>query len=140
MNQKTKKILFFAGLGLDVAITVFLFVVALIMIITMPKTQIAMEHAIDDNGPFIGYLQQHSTLYFLTCVLPLILLLVANVVFLILYVRKQSKKAEPAVEDLSEEQKAALRAELLKELQNEQKAEEPKAEEAPAEEAPKEEK
>ena len=136
MNQKTKKILFFIGLGIDIAATIFLFVVAIIMIVTMPKTQFDMNTAIEDNGPFIGYLQQHSTLYFFTCVLPLILLLGVNIVFLILYVRKQSKKEEKSVDDLSEEQKAALRAELLKELQGEQPAEQ-KAEES---EAPKEEK
>ena len=130
MNPKTKKILFFVGLGVDVAITVFLFVVAIIMLATMPKTQVAMEHAIEENGPFIGYLQQHSTLYLLTCVVPLFLLLGANIVFLVLYVRKLSKKPEVAVDDLNEEQKAALRAELLKELQgeSEEKPEEPKEE------------
>ena len=129
MNAKTKKVLLFTGLGLDIAVTVFLFVIAIIMIVTMPKNQYEMKDAIEINGPFIGYLQQHSTLYFFTCVLPLILLLGANIVFLILYVRKQSKKPEVAVDDLSEEQKAALRAELLKELQSdqptEQKPEEP---------------
>ena len=46
--------------------------------------------------------------------------------FLVLYVRKLSKKPEVAVDDLNEEQKAALRAELLKELQGE--SEEPKKE------------
>lgn len=131
MNAKTKKILFFAGLGIDVAITIFLFVVAIIMLATMPRDQVDMAHAIENNGPFIGYLQQHSTLYLLTCVVPLFLLLGGNIVFLVLYVRKVSKKPDVAVDDLSEEQKAALRAELLKDLQNEsaaeQKAEEPEA-------------
>ncbi len=124
MNPKTKKILFFIGLGIDVAITVFLFVVAIIMLATMPKSSAEMGHAIENNGPFIGYLQQHSTLYLLTCVVPLFLLLGANIIFLVLYVRKLSKKPEVAVDDLSEEQKAALRAELLKELQSEQPADE----------------
>ena len=131
MNTKTKKILLFAGLGLDVAITIFLFVIAIIMLVTMPKNQFEMNTAIEDNGPFIGYLQQHSTLYLCTCVIPLFVLLAANIVFLILYVRKLSKKPEVAVDDLSEEQKAALRAELLKQLEQESKA---PAEEAKAEE------
>lgn len=137
MNQKTKKILFFTGLGIDVAVTVFLFVVAIIMLATMPKTVADRNNAIEINGPFIGYLQQHSTLYLLTCVVPLFLLLGLNIVFLVLYVRKASKQPEVAVDDLSEEQKAALRAELLKDLQNETAAEQ-KAEEQT--EAPKEEK
>ncbi len=117
MNQKAKKILLFVGLGVDIAITLSLFVIAIIMLVTMPSTRIAMEEAIETNGPFIGYMQQHPTLYFWSCVFPLILLLVGNIVILVLFVRKLMKKKEVAVDDLNEEQKAALRAELLKELQ-----------------------
>ena len=130
MNEKTKKILFLVGFGIDIAITIFLFVVAIIMLATMPKNQVDMAHAIEINGPFIGYLQQHSTLYFFTCVLPLFILFGLSIFLLVFYVRKQSKKPETKMEDLSEEQKAALRAELLKELNNEpvseEKTEEPK--------------
>ena len=124
MSPKTKKILIFSGIGLDVAVTVFLFVVAIIMIATMPGnnlSQVEYNAKIAQNGPFIGYLQTHPTLYLLTCVVPLFVLLAANIAFLVLYVRKVGKKPEVAVDDLSEEQKAALRAELLKELQAESK-------------------
>ena len=124
MSPKTKKILIFSGIGLDVAVTVFLFVVAIIMIATMPGnnlSQVEYDAKIAQNGPFIGYLQTHPTLYLWTCVVPLFVLLVANIAFLVLYVRKVGKKPEVAVDDLSEEQKAALRAELLKELQAESK-------------------
>lgn len=119
MNNKTKKILFFTGLGVDVAVTIFLFVLAIIMLATMPADGRDMQDAVAKNGPFIGYLQQHYTIYFWACVFPLILLLIGNVVFLVLYIRKAGKKPEVAVDDLSEEQKAALRAELLKDLEKE---------------------
>ena len=124
MSPKTKKILIFSGIGLDVAITIFLFVVAIIMIATMPASNLPKSEynaKIAQNGPFIGYLQGHPTLYLWTCVVPLFILLAANILFLVLYVRKAGKKPEVAVDDLSEEQKAALRAELLKELQGESK-------------------
>lgn len=127
MNPKTKKALIISGLILDVGVTVFLFVVAIIMLATMPKDGYDMRDAVALNGPFIGYLQQNPTVYLLTCVIPLFVLLAANIVLLVLYVRKVGKKPEVAVEDLSEEQKAALRAELLKELQGESK--EPEKEE-----------
>ena len=127
MNPKLKKGWIIGGLCLDIGITIFLFVIAIIMLATMPKDAASMRLAIDTNGPFIGYLQQHSTLYLCTCVLPLFALLAANIVFLVLYVRKLSKKPEVAVDDLNDEQKAALRAELLKELQGESK--EPEKEE-----------
>jgi len=123
MNPKTKKILFFIGLGLDISITVFLFVISIIMLATMPKTGVEIRNAEMINGPFIGYLQAHSTVYLCACVIPLFVLLAANIVFLVLYVRKLSKKPEVAVDDLNEEQKAALRAELLKDLQNEKESE-----------------
>lgn len=119
MNQQAKKILLFVGLGIDVAVTISLFVIAIIMLATMPASQGAMDMAVVNNGPFIGYMQQHPTIYFWSCVFPLILLLVGNIVILVLFVRKLMKKKEMAVDDLNEEQKAALRAELLKELQSE---------------------
>lgn len=119
MNPKVKKALIIGGLTVDVAITVFLFVVAIIMLATMPKDSYGMKTATQTNGPFIGYLQEHPTLYLWTCVIPLFVLLAANIVFLILYVRKVGKKPEVAVDDLSDEQKAALKAELLKELEKE---------------------
>ena len=126
MNPKTKKVLIFAGLGIDVAITIALFVIAIIMLVTMPSSRIAAKDAIEQNGPFIGYMQQHPTVYFWSCVFPLILLLAANVVILVLFIRNLGKKKAIAVQDLNEEQKAALRAELLKELQGESKEEENK--------------
>lgn len=124
MNPKLKKILIISGLCVDIALTIFLFVIAIIMLATMPKDSVEMRDAVNINGPFIGYLQKNPTVYLVSCVIPLFVLLGANIVFLILYVRKVGKKPEVAVEDLNEEQKAALRAELLKELQNEQKDEE----------------
>ena len=114
----------FTGIGVDVVVTIFLFVIAIIMLATMPlpnSSKDVYDAKIAQNGPFIGYLQAHPTLYLWTCVIPLFVLLAANIVFLVLYVRKMSKKPEVAVDDLSEEQKAALRAELLKELQGESK-------------------
>lgn len=119
MSPKAKKILIFTGLGIDVAITISLFVIAIIMLVTMPSSRVSMHDAIEENGPFIGYMQQHPTVYFWSCVFPLILLLAGNIVILVLVVRKFAAKKAVAVEDLNEEQKAALRAELLKELQGE---------------------
>ena len=127
MNAKTKKILIISGIALDIAVTIFLFVIAIIMLVTMPKNAAELKQAVEKNGPFIGFLQQNSTIYLCAFVLPLFALLAANIVFLVLYVRKVGKKPEVAVDDLDEEQKAALRAELLKELQGD--AKEPEKEE-----------
>ena len=87
-----------------------------------------------DNG-LIGYLQNHTTFYGLVFVVPLFVLLAGNIVGLVIYVRKTSKTEPTQLDDLSEEQKEALRQELLKDLMGgNAPKEEPKVEEAPAEE------
>ncbi|MCQ2793644.1 MAG: hypothetical protein MJ221_04490 [Bacilli bacterium] len=122
MSTKAKKILFFSGLSLDVAIMVFLLTVSIVMLATMPDTILAQhpEWVIEKNGPFIGFLQTNPTLYLCTCVIPLIVLLVVNIIGLVVYVKKAGKK-KAMLADLSEEQKAALREELLKEMQDDKK-------------------
>lgn len=114
MSKKTKKILIIAGIALDVAITIFLFAVSIIMLATLPDSRSAI-----DGSTFIGYLQLHPTTVFLPAfVLPLILLLVLNITILVIYLRKASKQKAVEMDELSEAEKEALKAELLKDLQN----------------------
>lgn len=68
------------------------------------------------NTGFIGYLQNHTTVYFFGFVLPLFILLAGNIVGLVIFVKKTSKSEPTQLNDLSEEQKEALRQELLKDL------------------------
>lgn len=115
--SKTKKILIFSGIGLDVAVTIFLFVVSIIMIATMPATK---EQAQARTG-MIGFFQSHPTVYLWTCVVPLFLLLAGNIVGLFFYVKKSSgpKKKNVELNELSDEQKEALKKELLKDINKE---------------------
>lgn len=122
MNKNVKKGLLIGGIVLDVGITVFLLVVSIIMLATMPKNSIEMSEAIETNGPFIGYLQQNSTVYLFTCVVPLFLLLGVNVVGLVMYIKKAGK-TKATLAELSDEQKDALKAELLKDLTESKKEE-----------------
>lgn len=117
MNKNVKKALIIGGVALDVGLTIFLFVVAIIMLATMPKTSAEMADAIAKNGPFIGFLQKNPTVYLLTNVIPLFLLLAGNIVGLVIYVKKAGKKPQVSVSDLDETTKAALKAELLKDLE-----------------------
>ena len=137
--KKSTKILIIAGVAVDVAVTVFLFVISLIMLVTLGKYGDAKQ-AIANTQPGLKlFLLQNTNVYFWAFVFPLFVLLAGNIVGLVFYVKKTSDKAEPAkLSDLSEEQKEALRQELLKDLQGGSKPEEPKAED-PVEE-PKEEK
>ena len=123
MNKNVKKGLLIGGLVLDVGITVFLLVVSIIMLATMPKNSIEMSEAIEKNGQFIGYLQQNPTVYLFTCVVPLFLLLGVNVVGLVMYIKKAGK-TKATLAELSDEQKDALKAELLKDLTESKKEEE----------------
>ena len=123
MNKNVKKGLLIGGIVLDVGITVFLLVVSIIMLATMPKNSIEMSEAIEKNGQFIGYLQQNPTVYLFTCVVPLFLLLGVNIVGLVMYIKKAGK-TKATLAELSDEQKDALKAELLKDLTESKKEEE----------------
>lgn len=116
MNKNLKKGLIITGIAADVAVTVFLFVVSIVMLATMPKNGAAMDTAIVTNGKFIGYLQQNPNVYLWAFVVPLFVLLILNIALLALYVKRVSKKAV-VLEDLSEEQKEAIRQALLKDMQ-----------------------
>ena len=122
MNKNVKKGLLIGGIVLDVGITIFLLVVSIIMLATMPKNSIEMSEAIETNEPFIGYLQQNSTVYLFTCVVPLFLLLGVNIVGLVMYIKKAGK-TKATLAELSDEQKDALKAELLKDLTESKKEE-----------------
>ena len=138
--KKSIKILIIAGVAVDVAITVFLFVISLIMLVTLGKYGNAQEAIANTQpGGLKYFLLNNTNVYFWAFVFPLFILLAGNIVGLVFYVKKTSAKEAPAkLSDLSEEQKEALRQELLRDLQGESKPEEPK-EEVPTKE-PKEEK
>lgn len=114
--KKQTKALIIAGIGLDVAISIFLFVISIIILFLVGKYGIR-EAPSHSNG-LILYLLQHTTFYFWVFVFPLFVLLVANIIGLVFYVKKTSAKenAPTKLDDLSEEQKEALRQELLKDL------------------------
>ncbi len=113
--MKNKKPLFITLIALDVAITVFLFVLSIIMLAnTAGKSAADIENA---EG-FIGFLMKNPMVYGLGFVLPLFVLLAANIIGLVIYVKKTAQKGPVKVNDLSDEQKEALRQELLRDLQN----------------------
>lgn len=125
MKPKTKKGLIIAGIVLDIGITVFLFVIAIIMLATMPA-----KGEDPTMGGMIGYFQGSktgTTVYLWTCVVPLFVLLALNIGILMWYIKKVANK-KVALADLNAEQKEALRAQLLAEMSK-------PSEEKPAEEA-----
>ena len=115
--KKFPKPLFIALIVLDIGITVFLFVISIIMLSKVVGTSTTAE-AIANSDGMIRYLIQNPTVYLVTCVIPLFVLLALNIVGLVIYVKKTAKKEPAKLDDLSDEQKEALRQELLKDLQN----------------------
>lgn len=118
--MKNKKPLFIALVSLDVVITIVLFAISIIMLANVSKTQ-AERQAMTG---FVGWLVNLKPLvYGLAFVVPLFILLAVNIVGLVIYVKKSTKKEPVQVDDLTEEQKEALRQELLKDLQGGNKEE-----------------
>ncbi len=126
--MKNKKALWISIIAVDVAITVALFVIHIIMLTILLKNS-GNEQAIREMGGLFGYLANHTWFYFWLFVVPLFLLLAANIVGLVIYVRNQGKKQPLKVNDLTDEQKEELKKQILKELSNETKEDAPKAEE-----------
>ena len=115
--KKSTKILIIAGIAVDVAITIFLFVISIVMLVLLGKYGSGQEAMRHTDGLFL-FLLQNTTLYFWAFVFPLFVLLAGNIVGLVIYVKKTSAKPAPAkLDDLTDEQKEALRQELLKDLQ-----------------------
>lgn len=118
--MKNKKPLFIALISLDVIITIGLFVISIIMLANVSKT--AGER--NAMTGFVGWLVRLKPWqYGVFFVVPLFILLAANIVGLMLYVKKSAKKEPVQVNDLTDEQKEALRQELLKDLQGGNKEE-----------------
>ncbi len=120
--MKNKKLLFISVAALDVALTVFFFVIHILMLINVAGNKSVEDiEALKNSGTLLGFFASNTTAYLLIAVIPLVLILAANIVGLVLYVRKQTKKEPIKVSDLTDEQKEALKKQLLEDIQNESK-------------------
>lgn len=115
--KKNKKPLIISLVIADVAITITLLVISIIMLSqTVGKSAAQIKAA---KG-FIGYLQNHPTIYLVTCVIPLFLILAANIISLVFYVKKVTKAEPIQMSELSDEQKNELKKQILADLQKQQ--------------------
>lgn len=115
--NKSKKIILICGIALDVAVTLFLFTISIVMLVLIGKYGDPKQASANASG-LILFLLQNTNIYFWGFVFPLFVLLAANIIGLVCYVKKTSAKenAPAKLDDLSDEQKEALRQELLKDL------------------------
>ena len=113
--KKYKKPLLIALVVLDVAVITFFLVLSIMILITVTKYK--NQAVANSDGLVKAILEMPSVGSFFAFVLPMFLVLAGNIVGLMLYVRKTTKKEPAKLDDLTEEQKEALRQELLKDLQ-----------------------
>ena len=115
MNKK--KILWISLGALDLAIVIFLFVVHIVMLANVVGKTPEQIQEFARGGGLFAYLAGHLSVYGFAFVVPLFVILAVNIVGLVIYIRKTTKKKAVTVNDLSEEEKEALKKELLKDLQ-----------------------
>ena len=113
--KKYKKPLLIALVVLDVALITFFLVLSIMILVTVTKYK--NQAVANSDGLVKAILQMPPVGSFFAFVLPMFLVLAGNIIGLMLYVRKTTKKEQTKISDLSDEQKEALRQELLKELQ-----------------------
>ena len=113
--KKYKKPLLIALVVLDVALITFFLVLSIMILITVTKYK--NEAVAHSSGLVQAILKMNQWGSFFAFVVPMFLVLAGNIVGLMMFVRTTTKKEPAKIEDLSEEQKEALRQELLKDLQ-----------------------
>ena len=112
-TMKNKKALWIALIAVDVAVTIFLFTIHIIMLVeVLSKTPEQMRA----TGGFIGFLENNPNVYGWVFVLLTFLILAGNIVGLVFYIRKISKTKEVSVDDLSDEEKQKLLAQIAGEI------------------------
>ena len=124
--KKYKKPLLIALIVLDVALITFFLVLSIMILVVV--TQYKNQAVAHSSGLVQAILRMKPVASFFAFVLPMFLVLAGNIIGLMLYVRKTTKKEPAKISDLSEEQKEALRQELLKDLQGGAKEEKPSEE------------
>ena len=116
--MKNKKVLWIAIGAVDVAVVAFFFVIHIMMLANVIGKSPAEIQELQKESGLIPFLVGHLAVYGFGFVLPLFLILAANIVGLVIYLRKNLKNDKVTVSDLSEEEKEALKKELLKDLES----------------------
>ena len=104
MDKQTKRTLLIAGIA-EAAIIIFCLIVSILVIVTYNKPESGPNWQtanITNNGPLIGWFQNNPTPFFLIIVLPLLVILVIDIIYLIIYAtKKESRLSEAEIEDLT---------------------------------------
>ena len=130
-----KRIALYCGLCLDVVVTIFLLVLSIILLANISRR----AELVNANG-FMGMIYffmanpKGPTVFLCAVVIPLFVLLVVNIILTVTYYQKEAakeskEKKSTSLSDLTDEQKEAIKRELLASMvANEAAKEEPKQE------------
>ncbi len=123
MDRK-QKITFIVGGIVEAIIIVFCMTVSILVLSTFDSNLTAQE-ILNKNGAFIGGLQTNNTVFLLTIVLPLFVILAIDIIYLIIYATKRESSLSDKERDAIEAQaKEEARQEVLREMEEEAKREE----------------
>ena len=123
MDRK-QKITFIVGGIVEAIIIVFCMTVSILVLSTFDSNLTAQE-ILAKNGAFIGGLQTNNTVFLLTIVLPLFVILAIDIIYLIIYATKRESSLSDKERDAIEAQaKEEARQEVLREMEEEARREE----------------
>ena len=128
MDKKKKIGLIVAG-SVELVLVVFCLVVSILVMTNLHTAEnmtpdAAHQLNLDQNGPFIGWLQNNPNLFFLIIVAPLLAILVVDVVYIVMYaIKKESNLSDKEKKLLEEQAKKEAKEELRKEIIAELEAE-----------------
>lgn len=122
MDKKKKIGLIAAGIA-ELAIVVFVIVVSILVTVTFndPDTDFYYaQHNLEQNGPFIGWLQNNPTAFLFIILIPIFIILALDIIYLVIVATKKHTEISDAEQEaIAEQAKKEAREELLKELQAE---------------------
>lgn len=122
MDKKKKLILGIAGL-LEAVVIVFAFVVSILVITTYHSPEQYSDYLalnLEENGPMIGWLQNNPTPFFLLIVMPILVILALDIVYLVYFaLKRESKLSDKERDAIAAKAKEEARLEVLKELEEE---------------------
>ena len=126
MDKKKKIGLIIAG-AIEASIVVFVLVVSILVMVTFndpDKVPDFQKANLEQNGPFIGWLQNNPTQFLLIILIPIFLILALDIIYLVIVAAKRQSNLSDAEQAAIEEQaKKEAREEILREMMAEHEAE-----------------
>ena len=122
MDKKKKIGLISAGI-VELAIVVFVITVSILVTVTFNDPDVYpdfQQRNLDQNGAFIGWLQNNPTYFLFIILIPIFVILALDIIYLVMVATKRGTNLSDAeTAAITEQAKKEAREELLKELQNE---------------------